>query len=161
MKGNVLFIITFFVATCACKKSSNNTHYIQFKIDNSTYTFDSVYAIVDTSVDHIAITSVYGLNTKTRSTIRFDLQSNSIMIAGSYSRTQNQSNPFILGFNFTIISGPNVYVYNLQLGSFSVTVNQSGNNNIHGSFSGIVSEQIPAQTVTIANGQFGALFKYY
>ena len=158
-KRALLFAFGFMFFCYACKKDSNKADDLQFKLNGSTYTFDSIYAKVDTTVDHIAITAIYALNTKTRSSLHIGLQSTSMAIGGLYTRVQAPSNPLLLGFYFTILSGADVYSYSLESQPFTIQVSQS-DNQLQGSFSGNVSEQLPQQQAAITNGQFNTSFSY-
>ncbi len=128
--------------TISCHKSHPDANFFQLKINATTYTFDSLSAIVDTSVG-VWATSVFAYNTKTGSITRFHTQSDLKKFNGTYSRNSpTPANFLLLDFGANIL--PNTPMgadaYTLEGTTFTLTINSSDNNYITGSFSGSVTD---------------------
>jgi hypothetical protein len=159
MRAKALIALLFAITLGGCHKNSDSVNSFQFQMGGTTFSFDSVSAMVDTTSG--VITSILAMNTKTRSYVTVGLQSNSRNIAGIYSRIFPQPHASILGiFSVLIEGGPYANAYSVEGAPFTFSVDQAGNNIISGTFAGYLAILPGVQNDTIKNGQFRVPYKY-
>jgi hypothetical protein len=156
----ILAIIIFLTTIVACNKSNSNSSYFKFQLNNVIYTFDSVVTWVDTSAGAY-ITSTYAANTKTKSYISIETQSNYKTLIGTYSHIFPQpSNDILVNFTVLIVSGQSYYSYAIEGGTFTFTIDNSTTTTIHGTFSGSLAQLNSVQNGNITNGQFEITYRF-
>ncbi len=161
IKGMLLVVggSIFISAMMGCNKSSTPVNAFQFQLGNTVYMFDSVSASVDTPSAYI--TSIYAENTKTKSHVGIQLQSNAATIPGIYSHiSPTPGNSILIDFSVLIVNGPTYGSYTVEGAPFTFTIDQAGNKRLSGKFSGIIADLIGPQNDTIQNGQFRIPFTY-
>lgn len=159
-KSPLLIFILFLIV--ACKKNSPDTssNYFQFQMDNTTYSFDNTSAWIDTT-SGASITSIYAANTKTKSFVTIELQSNNKRLESIYSHLNPQpTNSILVVFTTLLISGQYAYSYPVEGGLFLFTIDKANNNSLQGTFTGALSPPISSQNGTLTEGKFSIPFQF-
>jgi hypothetical protein len=146
----------------ACKKNGNNqksSYLFSFQVGDSTYTFDSTSTIIDT-VGGNYITTINAFNTKTNSFVIIHMQSNTTSEKGSYTPSTPQTPYNLINIFITILSDVASTNYIIGDGPFVFIINQASNNNIKGSFSGMIYNVDTRGNSALSNGQFNIPVQY-
>ena len=146
----------------ACTKNSTNqksSYLFSFQVGDSTYTFDSTSAILDT-IGGNYITTINAFNTRTNSFVIAHLQSNTTSEKGSYTFSGPATPYSLIDMFITIVSAAQSTNYTINDGPFDFVITQASSNNIQGSFSGTIYNVATRGNSALSNGQFNLPVQY-
>ena len=155
-----LFIMLFPIIVFGCRKSGSEANYFRFQLNGETYNFDSITATVDTTTGAY-IATLHAVNTKTGSNVSLETQSNIKSLNGSYSHISPQPSNYILViFSVEIINVQSIYSYAIEGTPFTLVIDHSDGNKMHGSFSGSLTALNTSQNGNISNGGFDIAYTF-
>ena len=163
----VISALLFFVTSC--KKDKNTADSFQLTVGNTSFTFDSTYAIVDNGNPSAYFFSILGKDTKTNTVFFINAQSvPKNNLAGTYSNSvSTQLSQFNkLDATLIITTGSLTGTYSTSNHfTFTLEIDNPGNDRLQGNFRGLL-ELTPnpnpgnPQSTDIITGQFKIPFKF-
>jgi len=151
-KASTVIIALFLVI--ACKKNNATLYYFKFQQGDSTYSLDSIFAIIDTT-GGVYSTKIYNANPYGPASVSVQLISLNGSVTGNYSSGYSTAFPqptqlFLIVPGSSIwIEYPHLFSYTIDPGApFTLTISKASNTAIGGSFSG------PGTDSAAINGTF-------
>jgi hypothetical protein len=151
-KASILIIALFLLI--ACKKNNATSYYFKFQQGDSTYSLDSIFAIVDTTAG-VYSTKIYSANPNGQTSVSIQLISLNGSVTGNYSSGYSTAFPQpyqlfrIVPFSSIWIDYPHLFSYTIDAAApFTLTISNASKTAIGGSFSGQVTDS------TTINGTF-------